>query len=72
MRINPAIGTARDMERARPSKDKFVRDMMIGLARRDCDRKEAEARAIIEEPCAYYTAKKYSRGKKHTKQAYQC
>ena len=47
-------------------------ETLIENSDKEDDRKEAEARAIIEEPCAYYTAKKYSRGKKHTKQAYQC
>ena len=53
------------------SKKKFTRDMMRMLADREIERKEAEAQAMIEQPCGYYTAKKYARGKKFTKQAYQ-
>ncbi len=54
------------------SRSKFTRDMMRMMQERDSDRKEAEAMAMIEQPCAYYTAKKYAKGKKYTKQAYQC
>lgn len=53
------------------SRDKFVRDIMRGLAERESIRKEREAQAIINEPCAYFNNKKF-RGKKHAKQAYQC
>lgn len=45
---------------------------MRGLDERRCDRKEAMAQAIINEPCGYYSNKSYARGKKYTKQAYQC
>lgn len=54
------------------SKERFVRDIMRGLADRESERKERDALHIINEPCAYYTNKRYSRGKKHTKTAYQC
>lgn len=54
------------------TKEKFVRDIMRGLDERKCDRKEAMAQAIISEPCGYYSSKLYARGKKYTKQAYQC
>lgn len=54
------------------SKQKFVRDMLRMMADRESERKEQDALHVINEPCAYYTEKKYARGKKHTKQAYQC
>ena len=54
------------------SKKKFVRDMMRMQDERESERKEAEAQAMIEQPCGYYSEKKYSRGKKYTKQAFQC
>jgi len=54
------------------SKKKFVRDIMRMQDERKYDREEAEAKAMIEQPCGYYSEKKYSHGKKYTKQAYQC
>jgi len=54
------------------SKKKFVRDMMRMQDERRYDEKETEAKAMIEQPCGYYSEKTYSHGKKYTKQVYQC
>ena len=72
MKRNVLMQCQQDIDRRRPSKEKFVRDMMRMYQSRESDRKEAEAQAIINEPCAYYSAKSYARGKKYTKQAFQC
>ena len=57
------------------SKQKFVRDIMAMQEARKCAEKEAQAIAMINLENlyeGYMHNKKYSRGKKYTKQGYQC
>jgi len=65
-------------ERTQPfhkvDKNKFVRDIMLGLEGRKMDRKEADARSIIDPDAIradYMRNKHYLRGKKATAWQYQ-
>lgn len=58
----------------RPSKKKFVRDIMRGLDERRLDKKEADAQSIIDPDAIradYMHNKRYNHGKKATAWQYQ-
>lgn len=62
-----------EQEHKKVSKKKFVRDFMKMQDDRKYEREEAELQAIIDnDQFSGYCNNKSYRGKKHTKQAYQC